>query len=102
MWRKWRRDHIDFVDQLLPTVQTMPTALLKDLTRLALTYEPTVVRESALDLFSDAVSGCCPLEETHTASLLFGWLTKYVSGKDAGNHLNGDARMLMKQLARRH
>jgi hypothetical protein len=97
MWRRWRRNHIDYVDYLLPTVQAMPPALLKQLTELALTYEPTGVRAAALNLFSHAASEGCPWEEIDTASLFFGWLTKEVSDNDAASHLNGDARTLMRQ-----
>jgi hypothetical protein len=97
MWQRWRRDHIDYVHQLLPTVQTMPTALLEELTQLAITHDPAVVGEAAVNLFSEAVSGSWPAEEHETAALFFGWLIKDVSDRPARKPLNGDARTLMKQ-----
>ena len=51
MWRNWRRDHIDYINRLLPSVKTIPSALLEELAWLAIAYEPTVVRETLLDLF---------------------------------------------------
>ena len=36
MWRTCRNSHIDFINQLLPSVNAMPPALLQELTRLAL------------------------------------------------------------------
>jgi hypothetical protein len=97
MWRNWRCDHVDYINRLLPTVNAIPSALLQELTQLALTYEPRVIQAAALNVFGEAVSGGCPWEGIDTALLFFGWLTKEVSGKNAGNRLNGDARTLMKQ-----
>ena len=97
MWRHWRRDHIAYINQLLPTVNTIPSALLQELAQLAITYEPAVVGKTALDLFADAASGSCAAEELETAALFFGWLIKDVSGRPAGKPLNGDARALMRQ-----
>jgi hypothetical protein len=48
---------------LLLTVNTNPPALLQELARLAITYESAVVRETVLDLFADAASGSCRVEE---------------------------------------
>jgi hypothetical protein len=94
MWRNWRRDHIDYINRLLPSVNTIPSALLQELAVLAITYEPAVVRNTVLDLFADAVSGDGDLE---TAALFFGWLVKDVSGRPAGHPLNCDAKALMMQ-----
>jgi hypothetical protein len=90
MWRNWRRYHIDYMNRLLPSVNTIPSALLQELARLAITYEPAVVREAALRLFADAASGSCPAEELETAALFFGWLIKDVSDTPAGKPLNCD------------
>src|SRR5215813_2988333 len=79
MWRRVRRDHLQFIDQLLLTVDTIPSALLQRLTQLAVTYEPASIREVIVDLFSDAANGMCPPEEFETAELFFGWLIKDVS-----------------------
>ena len=96
MWRNWRRDHIDYIARLLPSVNAIPSALLQELAWLATTYQPAVVREAALDLFVDAVSDSCP-EELETAALFFGWLIKDVGDKLAVAPLNCDARALMMQ-----
>jgi hypothetical protein len=97
MWRNWRRDHIDYINRLLPSVNTMPSALLQEMAWLAIAYEPAVVREAALHLFADAASGSCPVEELETAALFFGWLIKNVSDRPAGTPVNCDARALMMQ-----
>ena len=83
MWRNWRRHHIDYINRLLLTVNTIPSALLQELARLAITFEPAVVQETVLDLFADATSGSCA-EELETAALFFGWLIKDVSDRPAG------------------
>lgn len=59
--------HLDYINQLLPTVNAMAQALLEELTRLALTYEPLDVRGTAIDLLAGAASGVeCP-EQFETA-----------------------------------
>jgi hypothetical protein len=60
MWRRCRLDHLEFIDQLLPTVDTIPSALLQRLSQLAVTYEPATVREVIVDLFSGAANGMRP------------------------------------------
>jgi hypothetical protein len=97
MWRRCRRDHIDYIDRLLPSVNTIPSALLQELAWLAITYEPAVVREAALSLFAEAASGSCPAEELETAALFFGWLIKDVSSRLAGTPVNCDVRALVMQ-----
>jgi hypothetical protein len=97
MWRRWRRDHLDYINQLLPTLSAMPVALLQELTQIALTYDPTAVRERMLDLFAEAVSGSCSAEAFETASLFFGWLVKYVSGRSKPKPTYGEARTMMMQ-----
>jgi hypothetical protein len=47
MWRRVRRDHLQFIDQLLLTVDAIPSALLQRLTQLAETYEPASIRDLA-------------------------------------------------------
>jgi hypothetical protein len=94
MWRRWRRYHLDYINQLLPTVNGMPPALLEELTRLALTSEPLAVREKAIELFSSAASGDCAGLET--ASLFFGWLIVEVSrGSEIKPTVGDNARTSM-------
>jgi hypothetical protein len=97
MWRNWRRLHIDYIHRLLPSVKTIPSALLEELAWLAIAYEPTVVRETLLDLFVDAASGSCDEAELETAPLFFRWLIKDISGRPAVHPLNCDAKALMMQ-----
>ena len=97
MWRRCRRYHIDYINRLLPSVNTIPSALLQELAWMAITYEPAVVREAALNLFADAANGSCPAEELETAALYFGWLIKDVISKPAGTPVNCDARARVMQ-----
>ena len=98
MWRNWRRDNLEFIDQLLQTVDTIPSALLQGLAQLTVTYEPAIVRETIVCLFAEAASGGYPPEEFETAERFFGWLIKDASCRKArGEPLNGDARGLMMQ-----
>jgi hypothetical protein len=97
MWRNWRRDHVDYINRLLPTVNTIPSAQLQELAWLAITYDPAVVRDAAVNLFADAASGCCAAEEFETAGLFFGWLIKDVSGRPPRTPVNGDPKALMMQ-----
>lgn len=95
MWRRWRRYHLAYIDQLLATVPAMPSGMLKNLTEVAITYEPAAVGEIAVDLFADAASGSCPEEELGTAVLFFGWLIKDVCGKFQEKSISCDARARM-------
>ena len=97
MWRRYRHDHLDFINRLVPTVNAIPSALLQELARLAITYETEVVREAIADLFAEAATGACPAEEFESAAQFFGWLIKYVSHGAPGNPLSGNARELMMQ-----
>jgi hypothetical protein len=76
MWRGWRSGHISYINKLLSSVDRIPPAMLKELTWIAMTYEPKVIGQVALELFADAVSGSCPEEELGTAERFFGWLIK--------------------------
>jgi hypothetical protein len=95
MWRRWRQYHLDFINQLLPTVNKIPASLLQELARLAITYETAVVQEAILHLFGDAASDLCPGEQFETAALFFGWLPKDVSRKAPGKPSSDSARSLM-------
>jgi hypothetical protein len=71
MWRGWRKDHLIYIDELLATVGAISANLLEELTRVALSHEPAVIGQIALDVFSDVVGGCCPREEFDSAELFF-------------------------------
>lgn len=36
MWRRWRKEHLEFIGRLLPTIDEIPTPTLKHIGRLAL------------------------------------------------------------------
>lgn len=97
MWRMYRHDHLNFINQLVPTVNAIPSALLQELAQLAITYETAVVREAMLELFAEAATGACSAEEFESAAQFFGWLIKYASRRAPGKPLNGDARELIMQ-----
>jgi hypothetical protein len=96
-WRMWRRGHLDYVDLLLRTVNTISIDILQDLTRIAIYCEPRIVRRAVIDVFGEAVCCGCLEEEFGTAAQFFGWLKKEVRGKGASNPLGSDARALMRQ-----
>ena len=75
----------------------MPPALLEEVTRLALTYEPLFVREAALDLFAEVASGSLCEGQFETAELFFGWLILDVRRLSKEKPIVGDARTLMMQ-----
>lgn len=95
MWRVWRADHMSYIKRrLLSTVGAIPSALLVELTTIATTYDPMVVRREVLELFADAVSGSCP-EELTTAENFFGWLIKGVRRHPSGRRRSASAKGAM-------
>jgi hypothetical protein len=97
MWREWRAGHINYIEKLLSSVDTIPSAILTELTRIALNHEPTVIRDVALELFAEAVSGSCPQEELGTAERFFAWLIKQVGRPSDGRPRTQGARTSMLQ-----
>jgi hypothetical protein len=95
MWRRWRQDHLDFINLLLPTVNKIPASLLQELAWLAITCETAVVRFELLLLFADGAGRLGPEEELETATLFFGWLLKAVNCDAPGKPVNGDVRWQM-------
>jgi len=96
MWRNWRRAHLELIDQLLPTVTSMPMSLLHELAQLAMTREPRLVRAAALNLLSETAVDS-PDGKFSNASLFFGALVKEVRGKQAGLTPKRDAKSRVKQ-----
>ena len=97
MWREWRRTHIACIDHLLLTVIAIPSAILEQLTLVAITYEPAVVGRTLRDLFMDAAEGRCPTEVFETAAAFFNCLISVVREKPKGKPSRRDARALMLQ-----
>jgi hypothetical protein len=91
MWRRWRADHIGYITELVSTVDAIPSEMLGELTRIAVTYEPDLIRHIALELFAEAV--CEGLqEELGTAELFFGCLIKQVGAQSEGRPRHQDTR----------
>jgi hypothetical protein len=97
MWRRYRRDHIDYINRILASVNSIQSALLQELDWLAISYEPATVREVAVELLAEAASGSRPAEELATAALFFGSLIKDVTRRPAGTPVNCDAKVLVMQ-----
>jgi hypothetical protein len=74
-----------------------PSAILEQLTLVAITYEPAVVGRTLRDLFMDAAEGGCPTEVFETAAAFFNCLISVVREKSKGKPLRRDARALMLQ-----
>jgi hypothetical protein len=91
MWRRWRRKHLEYIDRLLTTTNEILSTRLKELSQVAVAYEPAVVGQIALELFADAASGGRQEEELETAGLFFGWLIRDVCGRPRAKSTESDA-----------
>jgi len=98
MWRMWRNNHLEYINRiLLPTLNGVPAALLKELTRVAMTYEPAAVGRILIHTFSDAASGCCAEEVFETTSLFLGCFFEEIGIDPPEKSINSDARARMMQ-----
>jgi hypothetical protein len=97
MWRRYRRRHVDLIDQLLSTVERMPQELLEELARLTISYIPAVVEDVIIDLFSFVATDESSAEEFGNATLFFNGLIKDVSHRAPELPFSDDASMLMEQ-----
>jgi hypothetical protein len=95
MWREWRLDHLAYLNTLCMTLSGIPRATLKELTRIALAEDPAVVRQIAIELFAECVSGSCPREDVATASLFFDRLIHELHYRSKAIRTDRDARALM-------
>jgi hypothetical protein len=97
MWRSIRRESLDCIHRLLPTVNAMPLTLLEELSELSFAYDPRDVRETLVMLFSRALYWT---EVDETAEQFFGRLIKNMAGKaSSGNLLKRQAsEQMMKWL----
>jgi hypothetical protein len=95
MWRNWRRYHLEYVKQLLLTLDTIPPVILEKLTLIATNREPAVVGEQALHCFADVVSGNCDAAEFATAAQFFDCLIESVMDRFEGKLIGEDAPALM-------
>ena len=97
MWRAWRRDHRVFIDKLLLTAVAIPPAMLRELTRIAITREPELIGRVVLELFTEVVSGSCPLEYLGTAERFFCWLIEQLRDQPEGKLRHESARASILQ-----
>jgi hypothetical protein len=95
MWREWRLGHLAFFNMLHMTVNEIPPAKLKELTRIALAEDPAVVRKIALELLAECVSGSCPREDVATAALFFDRLIHELNHRSKAIRNGRDAEALM-------
>jgi hypothetical protein len=96
MWRGWRLATLAYLNTLLTTVNTIPRTTLKKLTRIAVTKDPAVVGQIAIELFADCASGSAPREDVETAALFFDRLIHELGGSSTTIPSNGkNARALM-------
>jgi hypothetical protein len=98
IWREWRlniRDYI--VDHLLPTVNCISSGLLQELTLLASSYEPAVVRELLIDIFAEVACDHCLARQFDTAPKLVNRLIKDVRRRAAVERTNREPRSAMMQ-----
>jgi hypothetical protein len=93
MWRSWRREILEYIEQLLSTLDTIPPLMLKKLTWIATHYEPAVVGYEAIKLFGDGVRG--DYGGLATAALFFDFLIRHVVNQSEGKLLGEDAPALM-------
>jgi hypothetical protein len=96
MWRGWRRNHRGYTNKLLSTVDAIPSEMLGELTRIAVTYEPDLIRRITVELFAEVVCEGPP-GELGTAELFFGCLIKQVGAQSEGRPRHQDARTSILQ-----
>jgi hypothetical protein len=100
MWRAWRADHVVYIDSLLKSVGELPSIMLTQLTRIALSCEPKAIQRVVLELFSEAVSGSCSEEELATAKRFFGWLVRQAGEySESGQRFQDARRALLRWMA---
>ncbi|MEH2506389.1 hypothetical protein V1290_005200 [Bradyrhizobium sp. AZCC 1578] len=100
MWRAWRAGHIGFINKLLSSVEMMPSVMLTELTAIAITYEPKVVRKVAIELFAEVVSDSCAEEELATAQSFFACLIRLVGEhSEAGRRSQNAGSSILQWLA---
>jgi hypothetical protein len=96
MWRMWRQQHLDYIDQLLRTVDAIPLTMLEELAVIAISCTPELVQQAALNVLAGVVSESFTSEEFETASLFFGELFEELNPA-RGTPRDADARGLMLQ-----
>jgi hypothetical protein len=78
MWLRWRRRHIDFINQLLRTTRDMSQQLLQNLNLVAGTREPKVVRNAVVELLGMGAAESLTPGQIDTAPLFLAALVDHV------------------------
>ena len=92
MWRDWRAGHVSYIDYLLSSVNSVPSAILIDLTKVATTFDPQVVGNVVLESFAEIVGGHC---DGGDAASFFGLVAREVRRRNSGRRRLVDARKAM-------
>ena len=85
----WRRDHVEYINLLLSTVDAIPPVVLEKLNWIATHYEPEIVGEAAVDLFALAAGRSYPREDVATAAVFFERLIEDVTRRSEGQSIGG-------------
>lgn len=100
MWLRSRRRHVAFIDQLCDTTRDISKKLLRDISLVAATKEPKVVRKAFILLLSMGANGELDPGPINTAPLFFsvlvedvgtGWL-EYSDDINAQKDVNASLR----------
>ena len=100
MWRLWRREHLEYLDLLFPTVEAIPQVTLERLTLIATQCDPKVVSERLLEFFGAASAHSVPRKDVATARIFFNLLIDDVSPRLEGKPVGYDARVRMMRWLR--
>jgi hypothetical protein len=92
MWRDWRAGHVSYIDYLWSSVNSVPSAILIDLTKVATTFDPQVVGNVVLESFAEIVGGH---SEGGDAASFFGLVAREVRRRNSGRRRWADARKAM-------
>jgi hypothetical protein len=92
MWCDWRAGHVSYIDYLLLSVNSLHSAILIDLTNVATTFDPQVVRNVVLESFAEIVGGHC---DGGDAASFFGSVASEVRRRNSGRRRLADAKKAM-------
>ena len=92
MWRAWRVGHVSYIEHLLSSVNSIPPAIMIDLTKVATTFAPKVVGNVVLESFAEIVGGHC---DGVNAASFFRLVTREVRRRNSGHRRLVDAREAM-------
>ncbi len=92
MWRDWRAGHVSYIEHLLSSVNSIPSAMMIELTKVATTFDPKVVENVVLESFAEVVGGHC---DGGNAASFFGLVAREVRRRNSGRRRLANARGAM-------